>query len=144
MADVTTTHGAPGIAAFARETYGNIAELRLQDTPALAFRKVRITATGGDLALPIYSVIGPTGLAAYQAVLANKTVVGITAHPINLLEDAFLDIEVICAGNLDINALTWASTFDTNAKKLSAFDGLGSPINMILGINPFNSDGVLA
>ena len=144
MADNVITHGAPGVAEFNSETWGNATELRLQDTPALAYHKVTLTASGADLTLPIYSVVDANGLAAYQATVANKTVVGILPQPVFLADGASMDVYVLVAGNLDINALVWDDTFDTAEKKMAAFDGLTSPINMILGENKFNSDGVLA
>lgn len=144
MADNTITHGAPGIANYDSETWANAVELRLQDTPAVATRSITITASGAALDLPLYSVVDGAGFAAYQAVVANKTALGVLTAPVVLADGDSATVDVMVAGHFDINALTFAATFDTPAKKLVAFDGLGSPINIILGETPFNSDGVLA
>ena len=144
MADQTITHGNPGIAEYSSETWGNAKELRLQDSPATATRKISITATGDDLDLAIFSVVDGAGLAAYQAAVANKTALGILTAPVFVAEDATVVVDVIVAGYFDYDALTFAASFDTDAKKQAAFDGMGSPINIILDTNPYDSDGVLA
>lgn len=144
MADITITYGAPGIAEYSSETYGNVKELRLQDSPATAARKVTITATGADLELPLWSVVGPAGLAAYTATIASKTALGILTAPVVIPDGELVTVDVLCAGYFDYEVLTFAASFDTDAKKRTAFEGMGAPINIILDTNPYNSDGVLA
>lgn len=145
MADNTITRGAPGIAEFTQETWGNPAELQLQETPALAYAKVTITADGDDLDLALYSVVGPEGLAVYTTGTPDSwDTLGVLAMPVQIADGDSLDVYVIVQGNLDINALVWDASFNTTAKKMVAFTDLPSPMNIIVGENPYNSDGVLA
>lgn len=144
MADNTITHGAPGIAEYSSETWANAREIRLQDSPATATRKITITASGADLDLPIWAVVDTAGLAAYQAVVADKTALGILTAPVFIPDGESATIDVLVAGYFDFAALTFAASFDTDAKKKAAFEGLGAPINIILDTNPYDSDGVLA
>lgn len=144
MADKTTDHGAPGIAAYDSETWGNVKELRLQDSPATATRRVTITAGSGGAELPLYGVVNTTGLAPYSSTVGSKTAVGILTAPVSLAANQSISIDVIVAGYFDYEALTFDNTFDTDEKKRTAFDGMGAPINIILDKNPYDSDGVLA
>lgn len=148
MADNTITNGAPGIAEFNSETWGNVKELVLQDTPALAFKTINLAASGADIDLAINSVIAADGsLAAYTTGSPDSTdALAITRFPIFIADGSNMDVQVLVAGNLDIDALVWDATFTTDARKKNAFD-LSSNValtNFILGKNPFNSDGVLA
>lgn len=144
MADNNITHGAPGIAAYSSETWGNVKELRLQDNPAVATRNITITASGADLDLGLYSVVDAAGLAGYEAAVADKTVLGVLTAPVSLADGESTKVDVIVQGYLDYDALIWDASFDTAEKKKAAFDGLGSPINIMLDTNPYDSDGVLA
>ncbi len=144
MADNTIPNGAPGIAGYSSETWGNLRELRLQDNPAVATKKVTITAGGTPLDLPLYGVVDTAGLAPYSATVAGKTAVGILTAPVYVPASTSVTIDVIVAGYLDYKALVFASTFDTDAKKQAAFEGMGAPINIILDTNKYDSDGVLA
>lgn len=148
MADNTITHGAPGIAEFNEETWANATEILLQDTPPPAFMTITLSASGSDIDLAINSVIAADGsLAAYSTGSPDSTdAVGITRYPIFIADGDSLDVQVMVQGNVDINALVWDSSFDTDAKKKDAFNlsTEAKPFNMILGSNPYDSDGVLA
>lgn len=143
MADNTILHGAPGIAAYASETWGNVREIRLQDNPAAAMKKVTITA-GADLNLPVFSVVSLVGLATMAGDPSVSNAIGITTAPIVVANGQTVTLDVIVAGYFDFNALNWGGTFNTDALKKAAFDGRPAPINIILDTNKFNSDGVLA
>lgn len=142
MPDFSITHGAPGIAVYDSETWGNVREIRLQDEPALAARPLTITATGADLTLPIWSVVKATGLAAWASGASDA--LGILPAPVFIPDGQSVTIDVIVAGYYDFNALNFAASFVTDANKRAAFDNRPSPINIVLGTNPYNSDGVLA
>lgn len=144
MPDFNITHGAPGIAEYNSETWGNVKELRLQDSPATAAKKVTITASGADLELPLWSVVSLSGLAAYSATVAGKTAVGILTAPASIPDGESVTLDVLVAGYFDYTVLNFAASFDTDEKKRTAFEGLGAPINIILDTNPYDSDGVLA
>lgn len=158
MADNIGTHGAPGIAAFDAETFGNVRELRLQDSPATASQRVTITnGTGSVMALPIFSVVSLTGLAVSVAAVAaqagppsvpaqplSSDAVGILPYPVSIGIGGSMQVDVIVAGYFDFNALNWGASFDSDTKKKAAFDNRPAPINIILDTNPFTSDGVLA
>jgi hypothetical protein len=144
MADNTILKGAPGIAEFNSETWGNVKELRLQDSPATATKKITITAGGTDLTLGLWSVVDAAGLAPYSATVAGKTALGILTAPVFIIAGQSVTLDVLVAGYFDYEVLTFAATFDTPAKMIAAFEGMGSPINIILDTNPYDSDGVLA
>ena len=144
MADVTLTTGAPGIASYTSETYGNVKELRLQDNPAMVTKNVTITASGADLDLALFSVVDAAGLAAYEAAVADKTAMGVLLAPVQITDGDSVVVPIAVAGYFDYDVLVFASTFDTDAKKKAAFDGLGAPINILLDTNAYDSDGVLA
>ena len=150
MADNTITHGAPGIAAYDSETWGNATELLLQDTPAPTFKTITLTASGADIDIAINSVIAADGgLAVYTPYddpdPAFSDAAGITRYPIFVADGDTMDVTIMTSGHVDINALVWHASFTTDALKKTAFSvSTVKDVNFILGANPFNSDGVLA
>ena len=142
MPDNTITYGAPGIAAFARETWGNVRELRLQDSPATSARRVTLTNAGAELSLPIFSVVSLTGLAVAGS--GTSDAIGFLPCPVVIPAAGSIEIDVIVQGYFDFNALNWGASFNTDAKKRDAFVNRPSPVNIILDTNPHTSDGVLA
>ena len=141
MADFMNTHGSPGIAAYNTETWGNVREVRIQDTPATAVDRRTIT-NGGDaeLLLPIWSVVSATGLALQSPADA----IGILGMPLFIPVGESVDVDLIVAGHYDYKALNFHSSFATDAQRREAFRGRPSPLNIILSTNPYDSDGVLA
>ena len=143
MADNIGSLGAPGIAAFASSTFGNIREPRFAQEPPVAYRKTRITNGGGAaMNLAAWSVVGAAGLATEAAGVSNA--LGILPYPVSIAAGQSADVELIVQGSFDYQALVWDASFGTDAEKLAAFDNRPSPINIILGTHAFTSDGVLA
>lgn len=140
MPDFTIPHGAPGIAEFSSETWGNVKEVRLQDNPATATRSYTITAGASDLDLPIWSVVAANGLATRT----GNNALGILPMPVHIPAGQSLTVDVIVAGYYDYDALNFDVSYATAAQKKAAFDGRPAPVNIILGTNPYTSDGVLA
>jgi hypothetical protein len=140
MPDNTIPRGKPGVAEFSSETWGNAKEFRLQDTPALAVKSYTITAGGSDLDLPLYSVVATNGLATRT----GNNAIGILPMPLSIPAGQSLTVDVIVAGHYDYEALVFDASYVTDAQKKAAFDGRPAPVNIILGTNPYNSDGVLA
>ena len=142
MADNTVVHGAPGIAGYDSETWGNVRELRLQDTPPTAVQRTTITAGGSPVTLPIFSVVSATGLATSAAGVSNA--IGILPCPLYIPASSSVEIDLIVAGHYDYKALNFDASFTTDALKRAAFAGRPAPVNIILDTNKYDSDGVLA
>lgn len=143
MADNTITHGAPGIAEFDSESWGNVKEVRLQQNPPFVARRATISNGGAEaLTLPIWSVVSLTGLAVNTG--GNSDAVGILPAPIVIPAGGSVEMDLIVAGYYDYDALNWDASFATEADKRAAFDGRPAPTNIVLDTNPYNSDGVLA
>jgi hypothetical protein len=138
MPDFNTDDGAPGIAEYRSETWGNRKELRLQDQPAVATRNVEITAGVSDLDLPLFGVVSAGGLTAQ-----GSTPLGILTAPVSLPAGQSMNIDVIVAGYLDYTALKFAASFTTDAQKQAAFNGAPAPINIILDKNPYESAAIV-
>lgn len=139
MADKTISHGAPGIAAFSSETWDNAREVFLQDTPAQAFKTFTLTASGADIDLAINSVIAADGsLAEYTSGSPDSTdAAGILRYPVMIADGSSMEVTVMVAANVNMDALVWDDSFDTDAKKKDAFS-LSSvkDVNIIVGVNP--------
>ena len=142
-ADTTLTIGKPGVAEFKSETFGNFADLRYGDAP-VTMTNITITATGADIDLPLYAVINLAGtaLAAYAATRDADSANFVLAEPILIADGETMTVPVIRTGHLNIDALAWDDSFDTDAKKLAAFEGSVSP-TIFLGKPAYNSDQIV-
>lgn len=142
--DNTIPHGSPGVAAFETESWGNKPDPLYGDTPPLAVVTIAATADGA-LDLPIYSVISFDGtdilLATHAGDPAASNAAYVTAAPIVLADNESMDIPVYAAGHFDMDALNWDSSFDTDAKKKTAFEGSISP-TILVSKKQFSSDGI--
>lgn len=136
--DITLTDGAPGIASFATETYGNTEEVRFGDTP---YTTTTVNATG-VLNLALYSVVSYDGT---TIALADETVAGdaygVLTAPVVLAAGETTTVDLIRTGHLSMDALVWDASFDTDAKKKVAFEAGLSP-TLFVSKKKFNSDGV--
>lgn len=86
----------------------------------------------GSVAIPAFTVVGVTaGNLVFGEQDGAPLAIGITAAPI-LANGTVQKVGLIRGGNLNINALNWHASFDTDAKKLAAFDGAPSPTRIVL------------
>ncbi len=143
-AETTLTNGKPGVAEFKSETFGNFADLRFGDAP-VTMTNITITASGANIELPLYAVINLAGtaLADYKAPRDADCANYVLAEPILIADGESMTVPVIRTGHLNIEALTWdESAYDTDAKKLAAFEGSVSP-TIFLGKPAYNSDQIV-
>ena len=86
----------------------------------------------GSVALPAFSVVGvTTGNLVLAEQDALPLAIGITWAPI-LANGVVQKVGLIRAGNFNLDALNWHASFDTDAKKLAAFEGAPTPTNIVL------------
>ena len=130
--DNTIPLGKPGIASFESETYGNSAELRFGDTPAIVERNQTVTSTAG-ITLPLGAVVniddGEITLATSTAGVSNAT--HITASPLVIGAGETMEAPMYEAGHFRQQALTFDATFNTDALKQNAFKGSDTPMIVI-------------
>jgi hypothetical protein len=133
--------GEPGVASFASETFGNLGDIRYGDG-SMETTNITITATGGALALPLYAVINAAGqLADWNATRDAGSASFVLAEPITMVQDAVMTVAVIRTGHLNMDVLTWDTSYDTDAKKAAAFEGSVSP-TIFVSKSKFNSDSI--
>lgn len=124
--DNTIPQGAPGIASFGSETWGNSKEPKFGDG-VLTTTHMNITASGA-LTLALYTVIAEDGtIATLSGDPAASDAFGVLAAPISMVDGQTMSIPVYRAGHFEQDALIWHSSFDTDAKKQAAFEGSKSP-----------------
>lgn len=134
--DNTIPLGKPGIASFESETYGNSAELRFGDTPAIVERNQTVTSTAG-ITLPLGAVVnidaaGEITLATQAGgppTVSNAT--HITASPLVIGAGETMEAPMYEAGHFRQQALTFDATFNTDALKQNAFKGSDTPMIVI-------------
>lgn len=125
--------GNPGVASFENEDFSGPVGLLLSNTPPIATKVYPMEAT---LDVPIYSVVGLNG--SGEVVPAEQGVtqaVGIVAHKATYNAPGD-EVQVILHGHLNINALDWPASYNTDALKLAAFDGAPAPTSIIADVNP--------
>lgn len=125
MVDKTLDHGNPGIADFETQTYGGPLEPRFGEGVATTTH-MSITGPTGGAELGLYSVIAEDGsLAVHAAGVSNAY--GILAAPVTIAQGQTMSVPVYREGTWEIDALAWDASFDTDAKKIAAFEGGASP-----------------
>lgn len=140
--DSKVPQGNPGIASFASESWGNEPHPFLSDTPPPVTQTVSITASGADIEITYLDVLNGAGaLADYNATPDAGTADYIAAATITVPDGETKEVPVYRAGHFDMDALTWDSSYDTDAKKKAAFEGSASP-TIFIGKNPHSSDDI--
>lgn len=135
--------GNPGIAEFSSETWGNVNELLISDTPAQVTQTITVTASGADVTITLGQVLAADGAAADQAgATAADKACYIGATNIVVADGTSKEVPVYRAGHYDMDALTWDASYDTDAKKKAAFDDAGVSPMIFIGKRKFNSDGL--
>lgn len=126
--------GDPGVAGFQSDEFGQIA-LMAGDTPAWADQSYVVATATVDL--PLYSVVSFNSSGeVIPALLGTNEAVGFTAA-------AFVDgsgtrkVKVCRQAHIFIDALVWPASYDTDAKRLAAFEGAPSPTAIIASKHPY-------
>lgn len=139
--DTNIPQGEPGVASFASHTYGNFGDVRYGDTHVTT-TNIEITASGADIDLPLYSVINGTGvLADWNATRDAGSADFVLAEPIFIADGDTMTVPVIRTGHLNMDALNWDASYDTDAKKMTAFEGSDSP-TIFVSKAKHNSDAI--
>jgi hypothetical protein len=125
--------GAPGVASFDNDAFTPVTQLLLSNTPPMATR-IHTMSTGLDEA--IYTVVGLTGGEIVPAESGVVQAIGFTAFAMDEAASAGKKGQIVVHAHVNINALVWPASYDTEAKKLAAFDGAPAPTNIIADVNP--------
>lgn len=133
--------GNPGVASFASETWGNTNEMLISDTPAMATQTISVAASGADVTIALGQVLAADGSpAAQDGMTAADKACYIAAMSIVVADGATKSVAVYRAGHFDMDALTWAASYDTDAKKKAAFDDAGVSPMILIGKRKHDSD----
>lgn len=130
----------PGLAGDASASFTNV-DLVLSDVPAYmtdnavcaasqTFALYTVVAlVGGELVPADISDADPANHDVAYGILPTAVTTGAGENP---------TIPVIRGGHFNIDALDWPASYDTDAKKLAAFEGIASPGQIKLGTVPNN------
>lgn len=141
--ETTIPMGAPGVASFSSETFGNPDEPRFgEGVPTTT--NITITASGAAINLPLYAVLNAAGnaLADYNDPRDAGCANYILAEPITIADGDSMTVPVYREGHWSMDALVWDASYDTDAKKAAAFEGSVSP-NIFVSKRKYNSDQIV-
>jgi hypothetical protein len=128
-------YGAPGVAAYQSGDMPSQVELLIGDIPAYG-ASVDLNV-GANANFPIYSVVGETGgVMALAKADGSVKAIGVLAVPVVTGAGQTTSARVNTSGHLNMNALNWDASFDTDAKKVAAFP-IGTS-NILIGKNPYD------
>lgn len=126
--DNKVPYGEPGVANFAKESWGNKQNWQYSDTPALTTINIAVSASGADVEIDFLDVLNTTGGPAAQAgATAALKANYIAATTITVPDGETKQVPVYVQGHFEMAALNWAASYDTDAKKAAAFQGSVSP-----------------
>ena len=135
-------YGEPGVAGFAKESWGNRQAWLFGDTPALTTKTVSFTAPGTPLAITFLDVLAEDGAAAAQAgATAPDRANYIAATTITIPATETKQVPVYVAGHFEQEALGWDASYTTDAQKQAAFQGSISP-TIFVSKGKFDSDAI--
>lgn len=142
--DTNIPIGDPGVADFKEEKFGGPAEWRFGDMP-LQTKNVTLTASGADRTLAFLSVLSDEKdgvLADWNATRDAGSADYILATAVTIPDGESVTVPVYVQGHFNMDALVWDASYDTDAKKESAFVGGDYP--MILVSKPdHNADAIM-
>ena len=123
----------PGIASFASDGPYASPEYIMGDRPQIT-STLEAVAQNTDLAF--LTVVGRVANAVdgaiTKAVQGSVTPIGVLAAAAKTGAGQTGKIAVFRTGHFNPNALVWDSSYDTAAKKAAAFEGAGSPTQILL------------
>lgn len=132
--------GDPGVAAFQNDESGQV-ELLAGDTPAWADESYVVEDGAADL--PLYSVVGFSAAGEVIPALTGSVdpnddiqAVGFTAASF-VNADGVKKVKVCRQAHVFVDALVWPASYDTDAKRLAAFEGAPSPTAIIASKHPY-------
>lgn len=137
-------NNAPGIAGFATESIGST------DDPRFGTGEPTTTtvAVPASFSGKLYEVValGATGVekAVYSAAgdyAGGKRAYGILTAPVETGVGQTTTVDVYRSGHWNMDGLVWPASFDTDAKKKTAFEGSLSP-TIFVSKKKFNSDAI--
>lgn len=129
---------ATGIAAFASDgPYASI-EYLAGDRPAVT---TTLEAVAQNTTLEFLTVVGRVGNAATGAltvaVYGSVTPIGVMATRVETGAGVTTQAAVFRSGHFNSGALVWDSSYDTAAKKAKAFEGAGTPTQILLSTSAY-------
>ena len=129
----TIRFGDEGIPAFETETFTNVELYSGKSSIDEPTVHPLDAATVAAAALPAFAVVG-MGAGGIALAKYDKSVqaLGITVSPIPMGAAAGSQIAIFRDGVFNPAALTWDATFDSDAKKLAAFEGAPTPTRIVI------------
>lgn len=132
--------GDPGVAGFQSDEFGQIA-LMAGDTPAWADQSYVVATATVDL--PLYSVVGFNAAGEVIPALTGSVAPEDDVQAVGFTAAAFVDgsgtrkVKVCRQAHVFVDALVWPASYDTDAKRLKAFEGAPSPTAIIASKHPY-------
>lgn len=130
MADRTVPYLDAGKAAFEELDTYMASFLTLGDYPPLVSTPIEM-ATG--LTFEQFEVVGYASGQIVKAVHGSVDAWGVVTQAAAHSVGATNKVPVWWSGHFNIDALVWPASFDTDAKKLAAFEGAAAPVQIVLG-----------
>lgn len=121
---ITPAKPTPGIAGFWSDTVGGLVELMAGDTPPVVTVSGTYTGAQGTAGIPARTPVVLDVEGGAIALVDGTTYTkanAITAHDVPA-GSAAGSVVVYKAGMFNFEALLWPASFNTDAKKLAAFD----------------------
>lgn len=124
---INPSQPTPGLAQYQSDTIGGLVELWAGDTPAPVSVSAKYTAAQAAAGIPAYtpvsvdfetdeiSLVDGTDVTKANAITLGTLVAGAGGGVAG-------QMAVYKAGCVNINALNWPASLDTEAKRLAAFD----------------------
>lgn len=123
---ITPTQPTPGLAQYESDTIGALVELWAGDTPAPVTISGKYSATLEAAGIPANTPVSLDYETGAIALVDGTTVTKANAITVGTLlpraGGSGGEMAVYKAGCVNIKALNWPASFDTDAKKLAAFD----------------------
>lgn len=132
--------GAPGVPAFELDDGFTNIELLIGNTPA--WGAPMDFPVKENSAFPIYSVVGrdADGNMAFAKADGSVVAEAITTVPVATGAGVTTSCRVHTSGHVNMNALAWDASFNTDAKKVAAFQVGRS--NIVIGKNPYDRTSI--
>lgn len=127
----------PNLAGSESENFTQY-DVFLSDSPEVVTRIFTVAASQNLAAMEVVGLDGSGHI--IPAVLGTTPAIGFTTAPISSGGTPTETLAIFIGGHVDIDGLVWDATYDTDAKKLAAFDAAGAsqPSRILADTNKYN------
>ena len=124
---INPSQPAPGLAEFQSDSIGGLVELWAGDTPAPVSISAKYTAAQAAAGIPAYTPVQVNFETDEIKLVDGTDVTKANAITVGVLRagaggGVAGQMDVYKAGTVNINALNWPASLDTEAKRFAAFD----------------------